>query len=357
MSKQNSQKKEKPVAGLSLAAGLLKGLNNERAALDGRDAREEAQDITLVSMAPPTIATSQVDQISTELPASAAVRGRIAIPVADCVSNPYNPREFYPEAKIQELALTLRVDGQIEPIKVTKLPSHPGKYVLIDGERRLRAMRYLGEAHIDAEVREDATPVELYSTAYRANNDHERQTVFDDAIAWRRLLDDTVFADQISLAERIGKDKAYVSKVLALNSLSREMLQRMAENHERVGLQAAYFVKLIRDKAGDEQAQRALSSHIEGKKSVRQLELLVRDLSGDGKEGKKATRTRYHQLYDFKANGTALGQLKTFPDGRVSLELVSVPQDDQEALAERIKAVVDEFVALADSASQQPSEE
>ncbi|WP_173262976.1 ParB N-terminal domain-containing protein, partial [Paraburkholderia sp. NMBU_R16] len=62
---------------------------------------------------------------------------------ADCVSNPYNPREFYPEHKIHELALTLKRDGQIEAIKVTKLDSHPGKYVIIDGER-LELTRFRG---------------------------------------------------------------------------------------------------------------------------------------------------------------------------------------------------------------------
>ncbi|QYY33553.1 ParB/RepB/Spo0J family partition protein (plasmid) [Cupriavidus pinatubonensis] len=343
MSKQNSVKKKPAATGLSLAAGLLKGLNNEQAALDERERADAETPPHSATVAPIRAVHDSPPVTKTGPSISPASGGRLRIAVADCISNPYNPREFYPEAKIQELAVTLKRDGQIETIKVTQLPKYPGKYVVIDGERRLRATKSLGEALIDAELRADQAPAELYSTAYRANNDHERQTIFDDAIAWRRLLDDAVFADQNALAERVGRDKTYVSKVLSLNSLPRSILERMAESASQIGLQAAYFIKLIFDKVGEDVADRTLSAVIDGKKTVRQLELQVRDLADTSAPNKKA-RTRYHQLYDFKVNGGgSLGQLKTFPDGRVSLELVDIPTEHQEALAEKLKAIVDSF--------------
>jgi len=341
MSKQNSAKRKPPASPLSLAAGLLKGLNNEQAALDERERDADTQPV-VQAVAPSLTVVQSTSKVGAAV-ALADVGGRLQIAVADCISNPYNPREFYPEAKIQELAVTLKRDGQIETIKVTQLPKYPGKYVVIDGERRLRAKKSLGEALIDAELRTDQSPVDLYSTAYRANNDHERQTIFDDAIAWRRLLDDSVFADQNALAERVGRDKAYVSKVVSLNTLPRSILERMAESANKVGLQAAYFVKLIFDKAGEAMADRTLSAVIDGKKTVRQLELQVRDLTDTSAPSKKG-RTRYNQLYDFKVNGGgSLGHLKTFPDGRLSLELNDIPADRQEELAEKLKAIVDSF--------------
>ncbi len=345
MTKQSNPKKKPAASGLSFAAGLLKGLTSEQAALDDRErAQADATQEATAVAAPSRPRRDDSERVLKAGPAMALGNGgRLRIAVADCISNPYNPREFYPEPKIQELAVTLQRDGQIETIKVTQLPKYPGKYVVIDGERRLRATKSLGEAFIDAELRTDQSPVELYSTAYRANNDHERQTIFDDAIAWRRLLDDAVFADQSALAERVGRDKTYVSKVLSLNTLPRSILERMAESANQVGLQASYFIKLIFDKAGEEIADRTLSAVIDGKKTVRQLELQVRDLTDISAPSKKA-RTRYHQLYDFKVNGGAsLGQLKTFPDGRLSLELVDIPTERQEELAERLKAIVDSF--------------
>ncbi|MDC6179745.1 chromosome partitioning protein ParB [Ralstonia solanacearum] len=326
---------------LSIASGLIKGFKNEQQAIQTREREQEPLASTPNKpesqlAASTTSNTSQPDGNS-----AAPAVGRKSIAIADCVSNPYNPRIFYPEAKIQELALTLQREGQIEAIKFTRLPQFPGKYVIIDGERRLRAKRSLGETHIDAEERHDVQPIDLYTTAYRANNDHERQSIFDDAIAWQALIEKQVVADQNSLAEKVTKDKTYVSKVLSLNSLPRAMLERMAESAERVGLQAAYCLKLIFDRVGEEGADRHLTAVIEGKRTVRELELVLRNLQGPGAAAKR-TRTRYHQLFDFNADGVQRGQLKTFPDGRISLELKDIPVEKQEALAEKLKALVDQ---------------
>jgi ParB family transcriptional regulator, chromosome partitioning protein len=333
-----STKEQKPSGNLSLAAGLLRGLKNEEAALDAR--------------APNIQKETPIDEAHHEDATGAPsipVSTRLQIRVSDCVSNPYNPREFYPESKIHELALTLKREGQIETIKVTPLTSEPGKYVVIDGERRLRAKRHLGDEFIDAEVRLHQTPQELYAIAYRANNDHERQTIFDDAIAWKRVLDAGVFQDQNSLAQSVGKDKTQISKTLALNALPRGMLERMAEASDRVGLQAAYFIKLIFDKAGEALADRTLSSVLEGKKTIRDLEQAVRNLS-DETSPRRRTRSHYDFRHDFTASGAPIGQLKAFPDGRIQLELKTVAESEQQALAERLKEVVDSYL-LSQSAN------
>ncbi|MDB0543942.1 ParB/RepB/Spo0J family partition protein [Ralstonia solanacearum] len=324
---------------LTIASGLMQGFKNEK---DAIQSREKPQDEATSAPPPADVATEpdKPTEVTALVPPSGT--GRIRIPIAECVSNPYNPRIFYPEAKIQELALTLQREGQIEAIKFTQLEQFPGKFVIIDGERRLRAKRFLGETLIDAEERQDFQPIDLYTTAYRANNDHERQSIFDDAIAWRQLMEQGVVPDQNTLAEKVTKDKTYVSKVLSLNALPRAILERMAESADRVGLQAAYCLKLIFDRAGEEVTDRHLTAFIEGKRTVRDLELAVRNIQAPDGAGKKG-RTRYHQLYDFKTDGVQRGQLKTFPDGRISLELKDIPQEHQETLAERIKALVDQY--------------
>ena len=101
--------------------------------------------------------------------------------------------------------------------------------------------------------------------AYRANHDHERQTIFDDAVAWKRLLDEKVFSDQNTLAEKIGKDKASISKTLSLNALPNTLLERMASANDVVGLQAAYFLKLIFERLGEPTADRLLTAVIDRK--------------------------------------------------------------------------------------------
>src|ERR1700754_4273327 len=123
-----------------------------------------------------------VEVIRETVPNPAAVLSgmRVKIRVDDTVSNPYNPRSFYNAETIEALSRSFEEQGQLEPIKVTRLPRYPDKYVIIDGERRVRAAKSRNDEHIDAEVVvEELETKALYLRAYRANKERDEQTVFD----------------------------------------------------------------------------------------------------------------------------------------------------------------------------------
>ncbi|WP_322079314.1 ParB/RepB/Spo0J family partition protein [Burkholderia cepacia] len=340
---KDTSKDKKPTGNLHLAAGLLRGLAQENAALEMRLPEPAAAPSTIGESAPASAPPAAAPAGTADLGAPQKVL------VKDCIPNPFNPRVFYSESSLHELALTLKREGQIEPIKVTRLPEFPGKLVVIDGQRRLRATSINGDETINATFRTDHTPEQLYTIAYRANHDHERQTIFDDAVAWKRLLDEKVFSDQNTLAEKIGKDKASISKTLSLNALPNTLLERMASANDVVGLQAAYFLKLIFERLGEPTADRLLTAVIDRKKSVRDLENFLRTQS-DG--SKKAGRTRYSVRHDFALESQAIGQLKTYPDGRLDLQLKGVDAAHQEALADKLKTVIDAYVAELATATQ-----
>ncbi|EMN1929436.1 ParB/RepB/Spo0J family partition protein [Burkholderia ambifaria] len=342
MAKETSKDK-KPTGNLHLAAGLLRGLAQENAALETRLPEPTPASNPAAEAATPAAPTAATPADAHDLGAPQRVA------VKDCIPNPFNPRVFYSESSLHELALTLKREGQIEPIKVTRLPEFPGKLVVIDGQRRLRATSINGDETINATFRTDHTPEQLYTIAYRANHDHERQTIFDDAVAWKRLLDEKVFSDQNTLAEKIGKDKASISKTLSLNALPNTLLERMASANDVVGLQAAYFLKLIFERLGEPAADRLLTAVIDRKKSVRDLENFLRAQS-DG--NKKTGRTRYSVRHDFALESRAIGQLKTYPDGRLDLQLKGVDASHQESLADRLKTVIDAYVAELAVAAQ-----
>ncbi|KML19779.1 MULTISPECIES: ParB/RepB/Spo0J family partition protein [Burkholderia] len=340
---KDTSKDKKPTGNLHLAAGLLRGLAQENAALETRLPEPAAAPNAIAESAPASAPTAAAPAVTADLGAPQKVL------LKDCIPNPFNPRVFYSESSLHELALTLKREGQIEPIKVTRLPEFPGKLVVIDGQRRLRATSINGDETINATFRTDHTPEQLYTIAYRANHDHERQTIFDDAVAWKRLLDEKVFSDQNTLAEKIGKDKASISKTLSLNALPNTLLERMASANDVVGLQAAYFLKLIFERLGEPTADRLLTAVIDRKKSVRDLENFLRAQS-DG--SKKAGRTRYSVRHDFALESQAIGQLKTYPDGRLDLQLKGVDASHQEALADKLKTVIDAYVAELATATQ-----
>ncbi|WP_175969025.1 ParB/RepB/Spo0J family partition protein [Burkholderia sp. BCC0322] len=340
---KDTSKDKKPTGNLHLAAGLLRGLAQENAALETRLPEPAIAPNVVGETAPVSVPAAATPSSTPDLGAPQKVL------VKDCIPNPFNPRVFYSESSLHELALTLKREGQIEPIKVTRLPEFPSKLVVIDGQRRLRATSINGDETINATFRTDHTPEQLYTIAYRANHDHERQTIFDDAVAWKRLLDEKVFSDQNTLAEKIGKDKASISKTLSLNALPNTLLERMASANDVVGLQAAYFLKLIFERLGEPTADRLLTAVIDRKKSVRDLENFLRAQS-DG--SKKAGRTRYSVRHDFALESRAIGQLKTYPDGRLDLQLKGVDASHQEALADKLKTVIDAYVAELATATQ-----
>ena len=68
------------------------------------------------------------------------------IPVDAIRPNPYQPRRFFSQQAIDELALSIKTYGLLQPINVRRLEN--GGYELIAGERRLRASKAAGLTHI-----------------------------------------------------------------------------------------------------------------------------------------------------------------------------------------------------------------
>jgi ParB/RepB/Spo0J family partition protein len=352
---------------LNFTSKVRAGMAVERASAEERladgdivgIAQRDAAVVTLAEAAPAATPTAEITPVSPEpvappmatvsaIPSNATTHAVSRIPVEDVVSNPYNPRAFYSAETIDELADSFDKQGQITPILVTRLAEFPGKYVIVDGERRIRAARSRGDKHIDADVRDGLDNQNLYLRAYHANKEREEQTVFDDALAWKKLLDDGVYVDQVELGVAVSEDPKHISKVISLTSLPPYLLQRMAQNRKDVGLGHAYNIKLIFDRAGATVAEHWLEQVIEGKASVRKLEAAASAEAGARRIGPR--RTHYQSRVQFnRPDGVALGELKLFGDGRAELNLKGIAAADQQRLAERMKAVIDEWAAGMES--------
>jgi ParB family chromosome partitioning protein len=275
------------------------------------------------------------------VPPSPTARQKIKI--ADAISNPFNPRSFYSAETIEGLARSLEIDGQIEPIKVTRLNQYPGKWVVIDGERRLRAAKSRGAEYIDAELCEEQLENRtLYLRAYKANKERDAQTVFDDAIAWKHLLDQGVYKDYAELAAAVSEASSHVNKVILLNSLPPSFLSRMAQFSNIVGLGHAYNLKLIMDRAGQAVAEHWLQEILDGRATVRRLEQAASADAPTRRGGPR--RVHYQSRVQFKRqNGGALGELKLFADGRTELSLQGVNGSAQQDLAEKMKELIENW--------------
>jgi len=156
-----------------------------------------------------------------------------SIPVGDIVPNPYQPRTVFDEERIEELCLTIKEHGIIQPIVVRQRDGH---FELIAGERRWRATRKLGLETIPAIVK-DFSDSQAASIALIENLQREGLTAIEEAIAYQKLIDLHELTQE-SLAQKLGKGQSTIANKLRLLHLPQTiqdfLLQRkITERHAR----------------------------------------------------------------------------------------------------------------------------
>ncbi|MRX73995.1 nucleoid occlusion protein [Bacillus lacus] len=155
------------------------------------------------------------------------------IPVLDIVPNRFQPRTVFVDQKIEELSMTIRTHGIIQPIVVRLVD---GQYELIAGERRWRAVQKLGWETIPAIIKE-FNDKETASVALIENLQREELSAIEEAIAYAKLLELHQLTQE-ALAQRLGKGQSTVANKLRLLKLPQEvqdaLLQKaITERHAR----------------------------------------------------------------------------------------------------------------------------
>src|SRR5262245_1942769 len=135
----------------------------------------------------------------------------VEIPVEEIQPNPNQPRRIFTQAAIDELAMSIRASGVIQPVIVRRMGE---RYELIAGERRWRAARQAGLSTIPSLVRSttDAQSLEL---ALVENLLREDLNPLEEAEAYHKLLGEYGWT-QDELAERIGRDRSSIANTIRL---------------------------------------------------------------------------------------------------------------------------------------------
>lgn len=145
------------------------------------------------------------------------------IPVGMIIPNPYQPRRIFDEAKLGELAESIKAGGLLQPITVWKNGGDDG-YTVLAGERRLRACRLAGLEEIDAIVKKNLDDEQKLGLSLIENIQREDLNAVDTAMAYRQLMD-KFGVSQSELAGRVGKSRSAVSNTLRLLELDAEIRQ------------------------------------------------------------------------------------------------------------------------------------
>jgi ParB family chromosome partitioning protein len=135
--------------------------------------------------------------------------------------NPDQPRKDFADARLRELADSIRQKGVLQPVLVEEDPD--GRYTIIAGERRFRAAKLAGLDRIPVIVGRFAAAEKL-EIALIENVQREDLTPIEEAQAYRQLMD-MASLNQEQVAAKVGKDRSTVANSLRLLKLPEDMQQ------------------------------------------------------------------------------------------------------------------------------------
>lgn len=187
--------------------------------------------------------------------------------------NPRQPRGKMDPEDLQELAESIRVHGVLQPLIVTA-SEDLDHYILIAGERRLRAARLAGLERVPVLVRE-ASELERLELALIENIQREDLNPLEAAQAYQHLVDDFSLSHE-EIAARVSKNRATVTNTLRLLKLPDEIRQALVDGQISEG-HARALLALPTPQAQMAALQTILSQDL----NVRQTEALVRRLGGE----------------------------------------------------------------------------
>ena len=262
------------------------------------------------------------------------------VEVEKVVPNPFQPRREFDQAKLQELADSIRMYGVLQPLTVTRneVQRDDGtfytEYELIAGERRLRASKLAGTAQVPVIIREgEQNEQEKLELAIIENLQREDLNAVDRALAFKQLAD-TFGLSHSQVAEKVGRSREYVSNSIRLLGLPEYIIEalkfgKLSEGHARTLL-------MLNDRPEEQDV--IFREILLKKMSVREVERIIRKIATD-KVRKKSSADLDAYLIDYEKQfteslGTRVQIQKTDFGGKVTIDYFS--DQDLVGILERV---------------------
>ncbi|MCS6984952.1 MAG: ParB/RepB/Spo0J family partition protein [Leptospiraceae bacterium] len=157
-------------------------------------------------------------------------QGLVEIEVEKIRTNPNNPRRKFDQLALEELARTIKTHGLLQPVLVTP---HGEGYMLVSGERRLRACRLLGLKKIPCVVKE-LEAKESLELSLIENIQREELDPIEEATVYQKLLEEYGLTQE-QLAERVGKSRPFIANRIRLLQLSPHLQAALADGRVSEG--------------------------------------------------------------------------------------------------------------------------
>jgi len=251
--------------------------------------------------------------------------------------NRFQPRQVFAEAKLEELAQSIRTHGFIQPIVVRRSGE---RYQIIAGERRWRAAQRLGLTRVPVAIK-SISDVNLLEVSLIENIQRENLNPIEEAKAYRRLSQEFELTQE-QVAQRTGKDRSTVTNFLRLLKLPKEVQQMVLEEQLSMG-----HARAILAMEGANEQRELAEQTVRFGWSVRQLEkvIAVRKVPVAPKQVKRvdpnvraATETLERSL------GTRVRIVEKGKKGKIEIEYFS--QEELQRLYERLVSQSDDLKGI-----------
>lgn len=202
----------------------------------------------------------------------------VKVPIEQIFPNPYQPRKTFDEEALADLSASIAQYGVLQPLLVA--PAENGRYLLIAGERRLRASRMAALTEVPVIISE-YTSQQIAEIALIENLQREDLHYLEEAEGYEQLMEQ-FHLTQEAMAARVGKKQSTIANKLRLLRLSQQVRKALveAELSER---HARALLKL----EDDAKRLEALKVIIARRYNVRQTEEYIDKLLNDKQQEKK----------------------------------------------------------------------
>ena len=210
-------------------------------------------------------------------------QGITEIKIDQIKTNVQNPRKKFDKTSIEELSQTIKEHGLLQPILVLKEKDH---YVVVSGERRLRACRLLNFEKVPCVIKELSERQSL-EVSLIENIQREQLDAIEEANVYKTLLDEYSLTQE-ELSGRVGKNRATIANRVRLLRLPWEIQTAMADGRLTEG-QIRPLLSIKNKTQLEEMATFVLSKGL----SARQVEELVRnqkDMRPGGSMNRKGSK-------------------------------------------------------------------
>lgn len=192
----------------------------------------------------------------------------VELSLEEIKKNPYQPRTYFNEEKLEELKESIEKNGLLQPIIVKKAVKG---YYIIAGERRYRAFELLGKKEIPAIIKE-MTDEEMMIFAVLENLQREDLSALEESESYKNLMD-KMSLTQEELANKLGKSRPYIANSLRLLKLPTEIKIKLEQ-----GLISAAHARTLLSLKTKKTMEEVCALVIKRKMSVRELEEYVTKL-------------------------------------------------------------------------------